>query len=191
MPTLDLVAAPPVTPTAADRRPGRWRRRADRRRLTRYDLHGAQRAGLHTIAALVGEARQLVDAGWVQSGWFVVRGVDGQPQVVTAYNAHRIGHRPVVAACLVGAVVQAGGGLSAVHTQPVQRALDLTWHTLFADGREPVRWCPAPQVRALHVRDLTRWNDQQGRTRAEVSELLRAVEVAAVAEADRVAAMAR
>ena len=69
-------------------------------------------------------------------------------------------------------IVHAAGGPSTVHTQLVQRTLDLTWHALYEDAHEPVRWCPAPPVRAAHVRDLTRWNDHPRRTADEVVGLL-------------------
>ena len=90
-----------------------------------------------------------------------------------------------MAACLVGAIVQAGGGAAAVRSQPVQRALDLTWHALHGDPREPVRWCPAPPVRAGHVRDLVRWNDHPSRTRHEVGALLGRASATAGAELTR------
>jgi hypothetical protein len=68
----------------------------------------------------------------------------------------------------------------------VQRAFDLTWHTLFGDRDSPVRYCPAPAVRTAHLRDLIRWNDDPHRTVAEVAALLQAVEQAAGAEIERV-----
>jgi hypothetical protein len=46
-----------------------------------------------------------------------------------------VGH-PVVGACLVGAIIHAGGGLPQLRTQVVQRAMDLTWHTLFKTRRD-------------------------------------------------------
>jgi hypothetical protein len=143
-----------------------------RRRLDHQDRVSAQRAELHRIGELLAEARRIVDAGWVRGAWFVHRSGGTLRSVPSAHLAGRLGDGPVVAACLVGAVVQAGGGMSAAGSQPVQRALDLTWHTLFGDGRDPVRWCPAPPVRAAHVRDLTRWNDDPRRTRQQVAELL-------------------
>jgi hypothetical protein len=82
--------------------------------------------------------------------------------------------------------VHAGGGPAAVDDQPVQRAFDLTWHTLFGDRSDPVRYCPAPAVRAAHLRELVRWNDDPRRTAAEVVALLAAVQRAAGAEIDRV-----
>lgn len=128
------------------------------------------------------EAATLVDAGWVRDAWFGVRVRDGALTAVTAHEARLLDDHPVSAACLVGAIVQAGGGLAAVQSQPVQRALDLTWHTLARPEGEPVRWCPAPPVRASHVRDLTGWNDEPGRTAPEVAGLLRAAERTAGAE---------
>jgi hypothetical protein len=80
----------------------------------------------------------------------------------------------------VGAVVQAGGGPAAVRSQPVQRTLDLIWHSLREDPGEPVRWCPGPQARTLHVLELTGWNDAACRTQSDVHGLLRS----AVATAD-------
>jgi hypothetical protein len=93
---------------------------------------------------------------------------------------------PVAGACHLGAITHGGGGLTTVDGQPVLRAFDLTWHTLFGDRGSPVRYCPAPTVRAAHLRDLIRWNDDPHRTAAEVAALLRAVEQAAGAEIDRV-----
>jgi hypothetical protein len=75
---------------------------------------------------------------------------------------------------LVGAVVRPADAPAAVRSQLVQRTLDLTWHALREDPARPVRWCPGPRMRMLHVRDLTHWNDAPGRTREDVVNLLRA-----------------
>jgi hypothetical protein len=176
-----------TTPSAAavERLSPRRARQAERRRLAAQDALSAQRACLHRIRELLAEARLLVDAGWVQNGWFGYRTAEGHQHTVSAHAAVRMGDRPVDAACLVGAILTAGGGVGAARTQPVQRALDLTWHTLHSGGDEPVRWCPPPAVRAARVRELTFWNDRPGRTRAEVTGLLAAVEAAAVAESAR------
>ncbi len=96
--------------------------------------------------------------------------------------------RPLVAACLVGAVVSAAGGPQAVHSQPVQRALDLVWHALARDEGQSVAWCPAPDLRMARVRDLTSWNDAPTRTAAEVASLLLTAERVAVHESERVQA---
>jgi hypothetical protein len=137
-----------------------------RRALAALDRRSAHLAELHHICALLQEARGLVQQGWVQNGWYAIRGADG----VVRTSGLTL-HGPVVGACLVGAVVHAGGGAAAAGSQPVQRALELTWHTLTSDG--PIeRWCPAPAERVAHVRQLTAWNDADGRTSAEVAELL-------------------
>jgi hypothetical protein len=157
-----------------------WRAGArERRRLARHDRLNAQLAELHHIRTLVAGAHTVVRSAWVQHGWFAYRDEEGRQRTVTALDAHRLAGRPVTGGCLVGAVVQAGGGLAEVRTQPVQRALELTWHTLFGDEDEPVRWCPAPSVRAAHIREITRWNDHPGRTVQEVTAVLYAVERAA------------
>ncbi|MDQ3104139.1 MAG: hypothetical protein M3Q87_02765 [Actinomycetota bacterium] len=126
-----------------------------------------------------------MSSGWVQHGWFTVDDTHRKPRMVTAYNMHAVSSAPLFGACLVGAVVYAAGGPPAARTQLVQRTLDLTWHALYNDEHEPVRWCPAPGVRTAHLRDLTRWNDHDGRTAAQVEALLRAAVGAANTETAR------
>lgn len=144
----------------------------ERRRLARQDLLAARLAQLHCIRALLNDAITLVSSGWVQHDWFACTDEQGQRHKVTAHNIHVVTGRPVFGACLVGAIVYAGGGPSAAHTQLVQRTLDLTWHALHEDERRPVQWCPAPAIRTAHVRDLTRWNDQLERTAVQATALL-------------------
>jgi hypothetical protein len=141
----------------------------ERRRLVEADQRAARLAELHHIAALLADAAVTVRRGWVQSTWYVV---DRQRGALEG-------------ACLVGAIVHAGGGPAAAHSQLVQRTLDLTWHTLFQGQDRPMPWCPAPSVRQACVRDLTRWNDQPGRTVAQVLALLDATRAAARAESLR------
>jgi hypothetical protein len=130
-------------------------RRQERRRGAEHDLRVAQLAALHEVRAVLDHARDVVDAGWIRNGW------------VTYDDDGRVG-----GTCLVGAVVLGGGGLAAMQTQPVQRALDVAWHALARDPGEPVRWCPAPPVRLAHIRELARWNDDPARRASEVSDLL-------------------
>jgi hypothetical protein len=132
----------------------------------------------------------VVRGGWVQHGLFARRTLRGELRVTTGWNAYRNNGRPVAGACLVGAITHAGGGLAAVDGQPVQRTFDLTWHTLFEDHDDPVRYCPAPAVRAAPLRDLVRWNDDPHGTGAEVAAL-QTVEQAAGAEIERVARQLR
>ena len=154
--------------TVASSSSGVRARRRERRRLVALDRRSALRAESALLPALLLHASDLVSVGWAQQCWFVARGDDGRVRVGPRNLADLVG-RQVVEVCLVGAVVQAAGGVTHAGSQPVQRALDVTWAALYLD---PVRWCPAPAVRLAHVRDLTRWNDRAGRTAAEVSGLL-------------------
>jgi hypothetical protein len=162
--------------------------RSERKRLARHDRVAAQLAELHCIRALLGDATAVLTTGWVQHDWFAVNDERGRQVNVTAYDIHLVTGRPVVGACLVGALVYAGGGPRAAHTQLVQRSLDLTWHALYEDERQPVRWCPAPAIRTAHVRDLTRWNDHPARTAAEVTDLVESASRTADTQTDRLRA---
>ena len=147
-----------------------------------HDRRTARLAELHTLRDLIAAAAGIVAAGWVRRGWFVYVDERGDRRVAMAPTTRRAQGRPVVAACLVGAVVQAGGGPAAARSQPVQRALELVWHTLDGDPATPMRWCQAPAVREAHVSALARWNDSPSRTRADVLALLQRAEHRAEAE---------
>ena len=162
-----------------------WRtRRRQSRQLRLRDQISARLAELDQIACILNDAAELVRAGWLQDSWFAYRDDAGRIRPVHAYNAKQLTGHPVVAACLVGAIVQAGGGLPHVRTQVVQRALDVTWHTLAKTPPALVRRTPAPETRLHHVQDLTRWNDHPGRTAGQAEELLRRSATAARSEAD-------
>jgi hypothetical protein len=160
-------------------------RRRQRARLAERDRRSARLAELHRIADLARRAAALVESGWVQNAWFAVADERGRRTGITAHGLALLADRPVVGGCLVGAVVQAGGGLPAAPTQLVQRTLDLTWHALVAGEGEPVRWRPDPAARMQRLQGLTRWNDDPARVRDDVTALLRSVERAADREADR------
>jgi len=153
-------------------RPNRRDRRAERRRLRRLDALSARLAELHAIRALLEQAANVVDAGWVKGAWFTVATGTGD-RAVTAHDLDLLIDQSVTGACLVGGVVQAAGGPTTVRSQLVQRTLDLTWHALREDPSQPVRWCPGPRVRTMHVLELTFWNDAPERTRTDVLNLLR------------------
>ena len=162
-----------------------WKtRRRQSQQLRLRDQISARLAELDRIACILNDAAELVRAGWLQESWFAYRDDTGRTRPVNAYNAKQMRGHPVVAACLVGAIVHAGGGMPYVRTQPVQRALDLTWHTLFKTSPELVRRIPAPETRAHHVQDLTRWNDHPSRTAGQAEELLRRTAAAARSEAE-------
>jgi hypothetical protein len=154
------------------RRRARW---AERRRLKRHDVLSARLAELHAIRALLGQAAEVVSAGWVQGAWFTVATASGK-RAVTAYDLGVAENRPVTGACLVGAVVHAAGGPATVRSQLVQRTLDLAWHALREDPDRAVRWCPAPRMRMMRVLELTHWNDAPGRTQGEVVDLFLAAQ---------------
>lgn len=160
-----------MTRTNGADRQRRRDRRATRRRLRRVEALSAQLAQLYAIRPLLERATDIVTHGWIQGAWFAVDD-GGRTRVLTPPEAGLVADRPVTAACLVGAVVHAGGGAAHVRSQEVQRALDLVWHSLREDIAQPVRWCPGTPVRTMHVLDLTHWNDASERTRDEVVGLL-------------------
>jgi len=172
------ATSPNVTPAG-------WRaRRRARRRLAEQDFLGARLAELVQIRDLVAAAREVVAAGWVKDAWFVSHDAQGKPRSVDFMAARRMGNVPVDRACLVGAILHAGGGVASADTQLVQRTFDLTWHTIHRRPSDPVHWCPAPPIRAQQLRDLVQWNDRAERTGDDVEALLRNVEQAAVREVD-------
>ena len=159
-----------------------WRERLRlRRRLARQDRLGAWIAELTLIRDLLGAAREVVAAGWVQAAWFV----SPDRRAVDLVQARRMAELPVAKACLVGAILHAHGPVSAADDQVVQRTFDLTWHTLHRGDDERVRWCPAPPVRAQQLLELVRWNDRPGRARSDVDALLAAAARRADAEITR------
>ena len=111
---------------------GRRARWAERRRLKRQDALSSRLAELRAIGALLEQAAEVVEAGWVQGAWFTVA-TPGGDRAVTAYDMGLAVTQPVTGACLVGAVVQAAGGPAEVRSQLVQRSLDLAWHALRED----------------------------------------------------------
>jgi hypothetical protein len=121
----------------------------------------------------------------VQHAWFCYVDEVGRSRLATAHDLHLMAGRPVMGACLVGAVVLGGGGVPAAGSQLVQRSLDLIWHTLRRGVDEPVRWCPSPAERGVQTRDLTSWNDARRRTQPDVARLLVAARASASAQASR------
>lgn len=187
--SVDVAPLAPPRATPPRRRVSRRADRSERRRLASQDRLSAQLGELHRIRGLLTEAATVVSSGWVQHGWFSVAGQHGDPLLITAHTMGVVDHESISGACLVGAIVHAGGGPAAVHTQLVQRTLDLSWHTLYEEPQRPVRWCPAPAVRMAHVRDLTRWNDSPQRTAAHVGAFFdRAIDTA---DAQRALVLAR
>jgi hypothetical protein len=180
MSVQSLLSAPrKIDP--ASRAPAGFRQRiAERRRLAGLDRASAQLAELYRARTVLADARTVVEAGWIQHGWFAYRDEQGRQQPVDAYNLDQLAGRLPTGACLVGAIVQAGGGVPAAHSQPVHRALDLTWLALSGDGADR---CLAPALRVARVRELTAWNDRPQRRAHDILALLAAAEQRA---ADRI-----
>jgi hypothetical protein len=182
---MTVTASPPQVSTVSvdPHRPG-WRaKRRLTRQLRRRDEASARLAELDHLADILNQAADLISGGWLQHSWFAYLDDTGRRRTVTAHNVDRMAGRPVVGACLVGGIVEAGGGLSNVRSQAVQRAVDLTWHTLHEIQVPANHWTSAPEVRMHQVRDLTRWNDHPNRTAPQAEALLRRSSVAARSEA--------
>ncbi|HST48072.1 DUF6197 family protein [Jatrophihabitans sp.] len=160
--------------------------RIARRRLADTERRTALRAELHYLQTVLADAATVVEAGWIQHGWFAYRDEQGRQHLLGPHDLHRLAGRQPTGACLVGAVVQAGGGVPAARSQPVHRALDLTWQALVG-STEPAGYCPAPAVRIGRVRELTAWNDRPHRTAGDVTELLAAAGRLAAGQLDRLA----
>ena len=163
--------------TPAEARPLGWRarrrlQRQERRRLAEQAGRRVRLAEVLRFWAVLEEAGVLGELGWMLDGWLAVLDAQGRTHKLTVPDFQLASERRVSGVCLVGGIVYAAGGPHAVHSQLVQRSLDLTWHALSESARQPVRWCPSPAVRTAHVRDLTRWNDQPQRTAGQVSSLL-------------------
>jgi hypothetical protein len=115
------------------------------------------------VLAVLQHARVVVEAGWVQNRWT-------QPAHPLSSTAGP-GVDGSVRACVVGAVALAVRARDpradlAVATGP---ALAHLWDVVHGDSRFRAAGRSAPHhVRVARMRELVRWNDQPGRTRAEV-----------------------
>jgi len=113
------------------------------------------------VLAVLQHARAIVEAGWLQNGWTAPRSVAAGRAADGAVNA-----------CVVGAVALAVRARDpradlAVDTGP---AVAFVWDAVF-DGRAAGRSAPH-HVRVARMRELARWNDERGRTRADVVAVL-------------------
>ena len=182
---MTVTTSPPHSPTVdvENDRPS-WRAKRRRTRQLRLrDETSARLAELDHMTDVLNQAADLIGGGWLQHSWFAYLDDNGRTRTVTAQDVDMMAGRPVVGACLVGAIVQAGGGLSNVRSQAVQRAVDLTWHTLHGIQVRANHWTSAPEIRMDRVRDLTRWNDHPSRTAPQAEALLRRTAAAAWSEA--------
>jgi hypothetical protein len=124
-------------------------------------------------------ARGVIERGWLQHAWYRT---DRRPPRSWLARVRRADPVPdidaVRQACLVAAVAVAahrGGGRPDV-VGDAGPALDLVWDALWETRGQPgppaTGRAVAPTVRAARMRDLVRWNDTPGRTRADVLGLL-------------------
>jgi hypothetical protein len=136
-------------------------------------------AQLDRTRALLELARSVIASeGFTAGGWFTVAGPDGTTRTVSGPAALplRDPRSPVVSACLVGTLVR----LAEDPDQPgtvadVWRCVDELYegvheqlgHTSMPPGR-----CSSPAERRLRVADLTAWNDEVGRTREDLVDLV-------------------
>jgi len=118
------------------------------------------------------EARAVIARGWIQHRWFAHRSTPARSRPRGSGTSN-----DVTAACLVGAVVyavrQRGPGDDLVKAGPALDYLWDAWQESRGLGGTGVAGRAAPrELRMVRVRDLTRWNDQPGRTREEVLGLV-------------------
>jgi hypothetical protein len=119
--------------------------------------------------AMLERARALVEQGWVQDAFYVVRGRRGEPRPVSPFGLLLLTRSDVVGACLVGAVAHASSAVARRERRgQAALAVDTLWSALTG---EPVVDAH-PTARPARVRDLARWNDEPGRRREDVVALL-------------------
>jgi hypothetical protein len=134
---------------------------------------------LNRQLALLEGARTELEAGWVQGGWWATSSQDGSVRLATGYAAAGGHPAQIDGACLVGAIVRAGSQLpvagSDAARSDIGRAVDTVYDALWTsrgqpDARPPGKLAPVPppEVRLARVRTLTQWNDQAGRSQAEI-----------------------
>ena len=133
---------------------------------------------LEGVRDVLERARALIEQGWVQDAFYVVRGRNGDSRPVSPFGLLLLTRTDVVGACLVGAVAHAAGTVDRKDRRgQAAGAIDSVWHTLAEDvGYDRLPAGPAdavhPAARAARVRELARWNDEPGRTRTDVLGVL-------------------
>ena len=159
-------------PVTSVRRP--WWRRLPA--LTAQPPREIQHACLERLLALLETARTELSAGWVQGGWWAATSSDDRTMVLTGLAAGVAGG-PVIAVCLVGALIRAGSGQG--RDSETGRAIDAVYDALWESRGQPAAtsWpallmVSSPPVRQAKVQALTRWNDASERTCGEVLAVL-------------------
>jgi len=121
------------------------------------------------------DARAVIAQGWIQDHWFARRPTSSRLTAQSFRPSDDLGD--VAAACLVGAVIyaaqQRGSGDQLVNAGPALDYLWDAWQESRGLGGTGVAGRAAPrELRMARVRDLSRWNDQPGRTPEEVLGLV-------------------
>ena len=108
----DVATDASPAPTRSDRTGlrGFLGRLAERRAAARVRRVEARLQELGELEHLLSEARGVVERGWIQHAWFAYLDEHGRTRNATSAAAMDVQGRPLVAACLVGAVVSAAGG---------------------------------------------------------------------------------
>ena len=172
----DVAAVAAADTEAKDGPGGRLRRRLlDRPRPAETVDRDRQRV-LEDARALLERARELIASGWVQDAFYVVRDRRDRLRPVGPFGLLLLSRTDVVGACLVGAVAHASAQVDRRSRRaPAALAVDTLWAELGErDGRSrvgPVDYAH-PAARAARVRELARWNDEPGRDRADVLDLV-------------------
>lgn len=137
-------------------------------RPARPDPEQERRRRLAGAQALLERARALVAEGWVQDAFYVVRGRHGETRPVSPFGLLLLTRTDVVGACLVGAVAHASAAVDRGDRRSQSAlAVDLLWEALDGGSADA-----HPAARAARVRDLAGWNDEPGRSREDVLDLL-------------------
>ena len=131
--------------------------------------------------ALLERSRRTVADGWVQDAFYVVRDTRGELRPVSPFGLLMLSRGEVAGACLVGAVAHATSTMDRRERRgPAAAAVDLLWAELAqrcpsavsGPNLLPAWEDPHPTARAARVRDLAQWNDDPGRSRDEVLDLI-------------------
>lgn len=128
---------------------------------------------------LLEQVREIVaSGGWTAGSWFTVRGSDGSVRPATVAESFRLRDptAPVAGACLVGIMVRLAEDPDRVPTvEDVWRATDELHEAMHEwlghDSYPPGFAFPIGQRRS-HLRSLTEWNDEPGRSVDEVLDVV-------------------
>jgi hypothetical protein len=160
---------------------GSWWHRIRRAVLSPRGADEYRVARLRELLVVLDAARAELLKGWVQGGWWSVPVSAGSAPVT---GPAAVGGMPdqVAGVCLVGALVRAarpGRHGGPADGADVGRAVDAVYNSFWEahgqgsgsriGGLDPLS---SPPVRLARVQWLTRWNDEAGRTRDEVVEVI-------------------